>query len=119
MNVKISDIKDYGNLEKERVVIKVLADTNLGKYILCTTQELSDERISSKIQNVLWLPDQDIKSGDLVVVYTKAGEKGSRINKDGTTTYFYYWGRNSVLTEIKDCGVVLFETSWNYKKSCS
>ena len=116
MNIQIDYISDYGDIEKERIVLKVMSDTDLGKYLLATTNELQDSRISSKIQSVFWLPDQALKTGDRVVIYSKSGLKSNRKNDDGTITYFFYWGLPTSLTTIKDCGVVLFETTWTFKR---
>lgn len=116
MNIKISDIKDYGNLEKERIVLNVLSDTDLGKYIIALTEELPDNLISSSIRDAYWLPDQSLKTGDMVVVYTKKGNRSSRKNEDGTTTYFLYWGQNEPLGRNQNNGVVLFQAAWTYRR---
>lgn len=116
MNIKISDIKDYGNLDKERVVLNVLSDVDLGKYVLSSTVELPDNRISANINNIYWLPDQILKTGDMIVIYTKKGERSNRQNEDGTTTYFFYWGLTEPLGKDSKKGIVLFETTWTYRK---
>lgn len=115
MKLEIAYIKDSGNLEKERTVFRVAQPTNLGLYLVSQSVETSGTTFSSDIKNVYWLPDQELKIGDLVVLYTKKGEKSSTINEDGSTTYFYYWGLDKPLTSIEKSCVVLIEASWRIK----
>lgn len=117
MKIVIDYIKDFGDKEKERVVFRINQPTNLGLYVIAESVKVGDTSISSFIKNVYWLPDQELKTGDLVVLYTKKGEKRSVLNEDGSTTYFYYWGLGDTLSsEDKSC-VVLFETSWMFKEA--
>ena len=103
--------------KRKESFFKVNQPTNLGGYVIAESVLVGENAISSEIKNSYWLPDQELKIGDLVVLYTKKGEKRSVLNKDGSTTYFYYWGLNNPLfSEEKTC-VVLFETSWMFKSS--
>lgn len=115
MKLEIAYIKDSGNLEKERTVFKVTQPTNLGIYLVSLSAETSENTFSSHIRNVYWLPDQELKPGDLVVLYTKKGEKRSTINEDGSTTYFYYWGLEKPMNSVEKTCVVLLEASWRIK----
>lgn len=115
MKIEIDYIKDANDSEKERVVLKVNQPTNLGGYIIAESIQVGENAISSEIKNSYWLPDQELKIGDLVVLYTKKGEKSSVLNKDGSTTYFYYLGLNNPLFSEEKTGVILFETSWMFK----
>lgn len=115
MKIGIDYIKDTNDPEKERVVFKVIQPTNLGLYVVAKSVQVGDVSISSVIKNPYWFPDQELKLGDLVVLYTKGGEKRSVLNNDGTTTYFYYWGLDEPLSSIEKACVVLFETSWAHK----
>lgn len=115
MKVGIKYIKDFGNPEKERVVFKIDTATNLGFYVVAQSIKVQDNAISSNIKNTYWFPDQELKVGDLVVLYTKKGEKKSVLNKDGSMTYFFYWGLEEPLSSINKSCVVLFETTWMFK----
>ena len=117
MKIEIDYIKDINDSEKARVIFKINQPVNLGSYIVAQSVQVGETSISSKIENAYWLPDQELKLGDLVVLYAKKGEKRSVLNEDGTTTFFYYWGLDKpTLSEEKSC-VVLFETSWMFKPS--
>lgn len=117
MKIIIKYIKDFGNPEKERVVLKVNASTNIGQYVVAESVKVNDNAISAEIKNQYWFPDQELKVGDLVVLYTKKGEKKSVLNKDGSTTYFFYWGLENPLSSVKKSCVVLFETLWMFKEA--
>ena len=112
MNIAIDYIKDPGNLDKERIVFAVKNDEQLGKYLIAESVLIENTRFSAKIKNVFWFPDQELKQGDLVVLYTKLGTNNINKNEDGSTTYFYYWGLSEPhLNDKKPC-VVLFDASW-------
>ena len=113
MNIAIDYIKDSGNLDKERIVFAVKNDEQLGKYLIAESVLLENSRFSARIKNVFWFPDQELKQGDVVVLYTKSGNNNINKNEDGSTTYFYYWGLSEPhLINNKPC-VVLFEASWD------
>lgn len=112
MKIIFDSIKDAGSLEKERVIFKVIEATNIGSYIAAESVQVTDSTFSSKIQNIFWFPDQDMKEGDLVVLYTKNGIKANTINSDNSTTYFFYWGLNRPHTALEKSIVVLFEATW-------
>lgn len=112
MIISIDYIKDAGSIEKERIVFAVNGDGQLGKFLIAESQTLDESRFSSLVKNPYWFPDRKIKAGDRVVLYTKKGVNNVVDNKNGTHTYFYYWGlENSHLVTDRAC-VVLFETSW-------
>lgn len=113
MSIDFDSIKDSGNIEKERIILKVTQACDLGKYMLAISKEITEQTFSSNLQNLYWFPDKELKLGDLVVLYTKKGEKGNTINEDGSTTYFYYWGLSTSLSKLeeKPC-VVLLESTW-------
>lgn len=115
MKLEIIDIKDSGNLEKERTIFKVIQPANLGAYMVAQSVEVAENAFSSSVEHVFWLPDQELQADDLVVLYTKKGEKGSAINTDGSTTYFYYWGLDQALSSKDKACVVIFEATWKVK----
>lgn len=116
MDIKILELKDPKIKEKERLILSVTKDTDLGKYMIAESTVFSDGTISSKIRNTLWLADQPLKTGDQVVIYTKGGTTGKIDNPDGSTSYFYYWNLNAPLGEKEDSVFVVYETSWTYAR---
>ena len=115
MNIAIDYIKNPGDLDKERIVFAVKNDEQLGKYLIAESVLTEDARFSARIKNVFWFPDQELKQGDVVVLYTKSGSNNTIKNEDGSTTYFYYWGLSEPhLNDNKPC-VVLFEATWEVR----
>lgn len=113
MNIAIDYIKDSGNLDKERIVFSVIANGQLGKYLMAESEMLEGARFSAQIHNTYWFPDQEIMVGDRIVLYTKIGTPNVTENEDGSKIYFFYWGLNAPhLNDRKPC-VVLFEATWN------
>lgn len=117
MKFKIRAVKDHDNIDKERVVIEILEDGNVGELILATTTQQSEDRVSSQINNPYWIPDQDVTKGDLIVVYTKNGQINSRKNKDDSTSHFFYIGEKQPLYAESNNTVVVFDISnWEFAR---
>ena len=117
MNIKI--IKTLGNnLDEERVVFSVTEDDFLGSYIVFKTKKISEKTISSKVEEIYWFPDKEVKKGDLVVLYTKRGTNTEKKNTDGTTTHFYYWYLNNRLwNSSEDAAVLSRLENWDFKSA--
>ncbi|MEX3022537.1 hypothetical protein AB4K05_23450 [Kluyvera sp. STS39-E] len=117
MKFKIGGLKEPGNLDKERVVIQILEDGNVGKLMVATTTQQAEDRVSSKINNPYWIPDQDVVKGDLIIIYTKDGKKNSRKNEDGSSSYFFYIGMEQPLyTESNETAVVFDISNWTFAR---
>ncbi len=112
MKVKIRGIREPGNLEKERVVMEVLQDTDIGLYIVfATVAGRNENTVSSLVKRTFWFPDKQVKANDLVILYTKAGSSSDQKNEDATTSHFFYWGLSEPLWTSELDRVVLVETS--------
>lgn len=107
MKIKVRGIRDPGLIGKERVVIDALEDGDIGSQILASTRR-TPGGVSSKIFSPFWIPDATVKKGDVIVVYTKAGEKNSRENADKSNSYFFYIGSNEPLYTDSEVTAVVF-----------
>lgn len=117
MDIEFNMVKDPGVIDNERVILRVTKDTDLGSYLIATSLENDDNQtISSDLSNIFWLPDQNLKAGDLVIVYTKKGKKGQIDNIDGSTSYFVYWGLDKPIGSDSRAAIVLFNASWHYNR---
>jgi hypothetical protein len=113
MHVDIKHVSDKGNNKKERLVLNVLSDTNIGNYIIADTTYHNDDSVSNKLRHVFWIPDQKVSKGDLVVIYTKKGTDTKKVFKSGRTTFFFYWGLDSTIwNKAEDCAVVINVKDW-------
>lgn len=48
---------------------------------------------SFQIDGGFWFPNDTVKSGDTVVLYTKAGTAKKKDHSSGRTSHFYYFGK--------------------------
>jgi hypothetical protein len=116
MTIKITNFADIGTLEKERVVLKVLSDDDIGEYVLLVSRrhrsdDSNDISASSGPQIAFWFPDQTVKAGEFVVLYSKAGVSKSKALPDGRVGYFYYFGKSKTLWGDNSCVAVLLHAS--------
>lgn len=114
MSVEIKRVVDQGVEDRERLVLRILANDDIGRYVVLAVH-VEDDLITNAVDDVFWFPDQPVKAGDLVVLYTKAGTPTTKSNKNGSTSHFFYWGiRNSALWA--QYGAVLIEAaSWSFR----
>lgn len=112
MNIKIRSIIDHGH-DDERIVLDVTDDTDIGEYLVLDTTYTSAGNVSNKVRHPYWFPDKKVKKMDVVVLYTKRGKSSSKVNKDGSTSHFFYWGlNNNVWNNDGDCALVLHVDNW-------
>ena len=112
MKIDIQSIADKGNLEKERLILKVITDTNIGDYLVLQTGFNNDEVTIATFQSY-WFPYKPVSAGDIVVIYTRSGKENEKELKEGRKAYFFYWGINSAIWNRKDrTPVVLHAPEW-------
>lgn len=113
MKVEIVRIVDRGIANKERLHMKVLADTNLTYYAIFSTEYATPTSVSSRPKLAFWFADMPVKAGDQVVLYTGSGQQKSERNSSGFTNHFFYWGQQITLWNKRgDCAVLLEISSW-------
>lgn len=93
MNLEIRNVADNAT-DEERVVLYVLADCNLNDYLLFDSTYDEEGKISNKHRHLFVFPDQQVKKGDYIRIYTKEGNNHTHKNNSNTTTYNLYWGLN-------------------------
>jgi hypothetical protein len=113
MKLEISSFADPGNLQKERLVMKALSDIDIGNYAVFISNVSDDGKATAGPKTAFWFPDGTVRAGDLVVLYTKAGQDSKKDLADGTTVHFYYWGITDVLWGRGDkTAVILRVAEW-------
>ena len=117
MKIAIQSIADKGNIEKERILLKVLTDDDIGNYALLQTGYLSDlNKVTIAAHRAYWFPDQEVKTGDSVVLYTKDGTEKQRMIEDDHNVIFYYWGLSEpIWTDPNRAAVLLCAPEWQFK----
>ena len=78
MKIETQKIKDRGN-DEERIILRVLEDCNLCRYLVLDTTFDKDGNISNKNNRQVYaFGDMPVRKGDYVVLYTKVGNEGTR-----------------------------------------
>lgn len=106
MEVVLNSIGDKGDLTNERFGLKVLKKCSLEYFFLFKTQMITDG-FAHKSKDAYWFLPQEVLPGDVVVLYSKVGEKSVKINDDGTKTYFFYWGLSTSIFQNANDIIVL------------
>ncbi len=115
MKLKIIGIRDAGKLQDERVLFEAEGDGNVGRYIVMISRLIGENTISSRVQHPYWFADKEVKSGDLVVLYTKIGQYNSVENNNKSRSHFFYQGLEAPLHASADSCVVLMDTApWSF-----
>src|SRR2546423_187267 len=108
MNIRVIDAKYKGDINEERVVIKVLVDTNAYYYVIFYATLAPDKQaIMLPPIDMIWLPNAPVKKDDLIIVYSKKGTYSTKINEDNSTSHFFYLNNDKpMLVSNMDCVVV-------------
>jgi hypothetical protein len=117
MELKISGISDRGVLKDERIGLNVIKDCELKFYQLFRTSFGSSGGFFSRAKSAYWFTPKKVKAGDKIIIYSKVGTDNSKLNQDGTTTYWYYWGLDEPIFTDDLHGIVLVEiNNWELSR---
>ena len=119
MNLVIKSFTDAGDTRKERLILKAKANLDIGAYAVLYSGAANDGNPTSGGKLAYWFPDAEIKAGDLVVLYTKSGERSTKPFKVGSgMVHFFYWGQDKAMWGDNGVGaVVLSVEEWQWKQS--
>lgn len=116
MKVEIRAIRESGVTNKERLVLKVMHDDDIGYYAVFNTALTEEGQVSNSVRHAYWFPDKKVSAGDLVVLYTKSGVQTETKNENGTTSHFFYWGLDKNIWHKKRSSAVLLHIdNWKSK----
>ena len=112
MRLQIQFVADKGNIKRERLVLRVLRDADIGDFILMRTR-FEGNQVTTEVVNTLWFPYSEVKTDDIVVVYSKSGRDRQKTIEDDRTAHFFYWGQNSPLWADESVApVLLYAPEW-------
>ena len=119
MNLTFSSFVEPGNIDKERLILKAAADLPLGDYLVMLSKISDQGSAYSGMHTAFWFPDGDVKSGDLIVVYTKSGTVSKKTLDNGSTARFFYWGLSGpIWAPSEKQGVVIVRSAeWKFSPS--
>lgn len=115
-------IYDRGNIATERIHFRALVDIDLQFYAVIDTEYQSVALFSSPLnqtqiavgnKNCLWFAPYQVKAGQNVVVYTRAGSSNVETRTDGSVFHFLFRGLGQALYQPANrCAVLLEINSW-------
>lgn len=117
----ILKVADAGNLQKERVILRMAESTSLINFALINANATDDSgQVIDLNEHVFWFPDVVVNQGDYVRLYSKEGEiKSQQGTYEGRPATFhnFYWGKQNVVWGYRSNAVVLFRVqNWVSKK---
>jgi hypothetical protein len=114
MNLAIWDIMDRGVPNRERIHLRVLADTVLSSYAVLNTLYVTPVGVATGRLLAFWFTSIPVKAGDAVILFTGEGQQTSQPSPDGKmTNHFFYWGNNVTLwNQDEACAVLLEVRDW-------
>lgn len=113
MTLKIKKIVNKSVYEKERIVLFVIRDIDVGEYAVFKSSITKGSPYPGD-QLAYWFPDQAVEAGDQVVLYSKGGSPSKKKLENGGTAYFFYWDRDNALWDSDGYAPVLLHVkSWN------
>jgi hypothetical protein len=120
MKVAWLGIYDRGNIALERVHFRAMLDIDLQYYAVLDTQYqsafvtlLSPDRIEAGNKSCFWFNQIQVKAGQNVVVYTRAGVHTSETRPDGAVFHFFFRGLpNPLYMDANRCAVIFEINNW-------
>lgn len=113
MSLQIVQIVDRGQPNRERLHLRVMADTNLQYFLVLSTSYLTPAAISNIPRHTYWFAPKLVRAGDEVVLITGHGTPIEAPNPSGSTIHYFYWGLpQTVWNTTGECAVVLEVTTW-------
>lgn len=115
MKLEILSVHGTGDYLKEYVLLEALADCDVGRYMIADSTYMSDGKVSNKVRHTFWIPDRQVRAGDLVSVWTKPGDHIVTKNAQGRTIHRFFWGlREAVWNDTGDCAVLFELSTWAF-----
>lgn len=114
MKLKFKSFADAGDFPNERIVFTALGDIDVGDYALLRSIKKPTGKVTAGNKSAYWFPDKPVKSGDLIVLYTKKGAHSEKQLNDDKKAYFFYWGLGDAVWSAADdyAAVLLHVDEW-------
>lgn len=110
---------NFGDIDKERVVIRVLQKLSLSDFILVNANQI-DDKIYDLNRKLYWFPSKIVDAGTIVRIYSKAGRDKTHFGKfkeEQTTFHDFFWGASqSIWQGDSNTAILVRVQDWQYKK---
>lgn len=104
MSLQIVEVRDKGDLESERLLLKVNEDINLKGIVVMDNTYNSDGELSNIGEHAYKFPSKDIEKGDYIFLFTKIRPNNAltESEKEGgnPVSHYFYWGRDTTVWNI-------------------
>jgi hypothetical protein len=90
MKLEIKAIHAAGDLSMERLVLEAVEDVDVGNHLVFAARRSEKTLQAGRVPFCYWMPDKKVAKGDLVVLYTKAGDISTKQNQTNNS-FFFYW----------------------------
>jgi hypothetical protein len=119
--LEIIKVVDAGNLQTERVILRMAESASLINFVLINSNAADDSgQVVDLNEFVFWFPDTMANQGDYVRLYSKAGRINTQQGTyDGRPAVFhnFFWAKgNAVWNQESNAVVVIRVQNWLSKK---
>ncbi len=102
-----------GNASQEYILLRANEDLNTRFVLVCDTTFEAPAHVSNKLRHSFWLPDLDLKKGDLFTMWTGKGTNKMTKLPDGRQMYHHYLQLGSAIwNDENDRALVMFLSRW-------
>ena len=122
MKLRIKDIHAPGDISRERIILEAVEDGKIGEHVIFRTKKGVQPGTvqGGVVDDCYWIPDREVKAGDVVVVYTKRGASASKKNPSGSTSHFFYWFKElPIWSDDRVAVLVQIFGKWDYLEVAS
>ena len=113
MKLQLIGIVHRGSPNRERIHLRVVANTDLKYFVILHTMYTSPQAISSAAKHTFWFPPTPVTAGDEVILFTGSGTGRVEAGSTGGMRHIYYWGLPNVFFGTTgECAVVFELNTW-------
>lgn len=117
MNFELLNIYNRGDLQNERLHLRVKADVDLTYCLVFDSIYIGPTEIGNGQRTGFWFPPKIVKAGNNVVLYTRAGNASEELRPNGE--YFHFIFRGLTIPKYghpHSCAVVIEMLTWDTTK---
>jgi len=118
-NLEIIGIRDAGNIEKERLLLRAIYPVGPEYYIVVNVKQGTSDKLTILNDKVFWFPSgYQINAGEFIRLYTKKGKYSKEESKFGDQPAVYhnfYWDLENAVWDGQnsDAVTILKVEGWN------
>jgi hypothetical protein len=117
MKLRIDFVHGHGDANEERVVLTVLDDCNLNRYMICDATYNGDGTISNKNRHSKWFDGKDVKKGARISLHTRVGSDHD-IEHKGVMWHHIFWDfKSPIWNDTGDAAVLIELSNWETTKA--